>query len=109
MISLSRFESDGVIRRFPLRKHNTTVSRMMRIGPVVALLSLGFVGCHRGSADCPSGAQLQGKKPPAGHIQWCARPDGIKQGPWREWHANGNPKSAGNYLDGKMDGKWQTF
>ena len=42
-------------------------------------------------------------------VQWCARGDGVKHGPWREWYANGNPKSAGNYVDGKMEGKWQTF
>ena len=82
---------------------------MMRIGSLLALLLLGLAGCHRGAADCPSDTQLHGNKPPAGQLQWCARPDGVKHGPWREWHANGNQKSAGTYVDGKMEGKWQTF
>ena len=77
---------------------------MTRFGAVLALL--GLAGCH---GDCPSGAQLSGKKPPAGQVQWCARPDGSKHGAWREWYPNGTPKSAGDYADGKMEGKWQTF
>jgi antitoxin component YwqK of YwqJK toxin-antitoxin module len=82
---------------------------MARAGTFLAIVCVGLVGCHRGPADCPGGAQLQGKKPPAGQLQWCARPDGVKHGPWREWHANGNTKSAGSYVDGKMEGTWQTF
>src|SRR4051794_28073627 len=80
---------------------------MIRIA-LVAVLSVGLIGCNR-SSDCPGGAQLQGKKPPAGQVQWCARADGVKQGPWHEWYANAKPKSAGGYVDGKMEGKWQTF
>ena len=82
---------------------------MMRIGAVVAVLLLAVVGCHRGPSECPGGAQLRGKKPPDGQLAWCTRSDGVKHGPWREWHANGNPKSVGAYDDGKMEGKWQTF
>jgi len=81
----------------------------MRIGPVLAVLFVAVAGCHRSPADCPSGAQLHGNKPPDGQLQWCARSDGVKNGPWREWHANGNAKSVGTYVDGKMEGKWQTF
>ncbi len=79
------------------------------LGSVLAVVSLGLVACHRGPADCPSGARLQGKQPPAGYVQWCARPDGVKHGSWREWYGDGKPKSAGTYVDGKMEGKWQTF
>lgn len=82
---------------------------MIRTGALLAILLVGIAGCHRDAADCPGGAQLQGQKPPAGFVQWCARTDGAKHGPWREWHANGNPKSSGSYVDGKMEGKWQTF
>jgi antitoxin component YwqK of YwqJK toxin-antitoxin module len=82
---------------------------MIRFGAVFALLFFAITGCQHGAADCPSGAQLRGKKPPDGQLEWCARPDGVKHGPWREWNANGTPKSAGSYVDGKMEGKWQTF
>jgi antitoxin component YwqK of YwqJK toxin-antitoxin module len=82
---------------------------MIRTGAVLAVVCFGVVGCQRSSGDCPSGSQLQGKKPPAGQLEWCARADGVKHGPWREWAANGIPKSAGDYVDGKMEGKWQTF
>jgi antitoxin component YwqK of YwqJK toxin-antitoxin module len=82
---------------------------MIRIGCMLALLSAGAAGCRRGSADCPGSAELQGKKPPAGFVQWCARADGVKHGPWHEWNADGSPKSSGSYADGKMEGKWQTF
>jgi antitoxin component YwqK of YwqJK toxin-antitoxin module len=79
---------------------------MLRVGFVLAVFLLG---CTRGSSECPGGAQLQGKKPPDGQVQWCARSDGAKHGPWHEWYPSGTPKSAGPYADGKMEGKWQTF
>jgi len=82
---------------------------MMRIGFVVVGLSFALVGCNRGSADCPGGAQRHGKKPPAGQVEGVASAVGVKQGPWRECSPNGNPSSAGSYVDGKMEGKWQTF
>jgi antitoxin component YwqK of YwqJK toxin-antitoxin module len=83
---------------------------MIRIGAVFAVLSLALVGCQSESTtNCPSGAQLTGKQPPAGQLQYCARANGVKHGPWREWYANGKPKSAGAYAEGKMDGNWQTF
>jgi antitoxin component YwqK of YwqJK toxin-antitoxin module len=83
---------------------------MTRIGAVVVVVvSLSMGGCNRGSSECPGSAQLQGKKPPAGQLQWCARTDGVKHGPWREWYANGAAKVVGAYVDGKMDGKWQDF
>jgi len=82
---------------------------MIRIGAVVAAAVLALVGCHRGSADCPRGSQLHGQKPPAGQLQWCSRGDGVKNGPFREWYANGKLSSAGDYADGKMEGKWQSF
>ncbi|HEX3852116.1 MAG TPA: hypothetical protein VHW01_14190, partial [Polyangiaceae bacterium] len=73
----------------------------MRLALVVLVAA---VGCAKN--PCPDGARQQGK---AGKLQWCARPDGRKHGPWTEWHPSGKLKSQGQYRDGKMEGRWVTY
>jgi antitoxin component YwqK of YwqJK toxin-antitoxin module len=34
---------------------------------------------------------------------------GVRHGPFREWHANGRPKTDGAYADGERDGRWRRW
>lgn len=35
--------------------------------------------------------------------------DGVQNGPWIYWYANGNPKMRGSYTLGVQDGPWTTY
>ena len=80
---------------------------------LVAAATVMTASCQKSkSADsggCPDGATLQGKAPPEGTVQWCAKPGGVKHGKWIEYHTNGKAKTEGQYADGKMDGHWVTY
>jgi hypothetical protein len=54
--------------------------------------------------SCPDGTRevLEGVS-----VQYCARPDGTKHGPWLEWHSGiGRKAEEGAYADGKRTGTW---
>jgi len=50
--------------------------------------------------DCPEGTGVQGRAPPAGVEQFCARGDGTRFGPARVWPKDALP-SSGGYIPGR--------
>ena len=75
----------------------------------VLVLCAGANGCSRSPPRCPDGARLHGRTPPAGTLEWCAKPDGEKHGRWVEWYPGGKRKSEGQFVDGKMEGRWVSY
>ena len=56
---------------------------------------------------CPSKTKTRGAAPPNGDAIWCVGDDGKNEGPYRTWHDNGVPESAGQYRDGRRVGVWR--
>jgi len=59
--------------------------------------------------DCPSGAVMHGKAPPAGLKAWCELPDGTQHGPSLSWYEAGNPKAEAHFDEGKLDGVFRLW
>jgi len=56
---------------------------------------------------CPNGSQIEGGRPPAATIEVCKRPDGKKEGGFRQWSDDGSLKLAGQYRDDQAEGPWR--
>jgi hypothetical protein len=71
---------------------------------------LPAVGLNAATAPplvCPDGAHVEGGRPPAATTEVCKRPDGKKEGGFRQWADDGSLKLAGQYRDDAADGPWQ--
>jgi hypothetical protein len=51
---------------------------------------------------CPAGTSLLGRPPPDGDSVHCERDDGVRQGPFARWDANGRLAELGEYDEGDL-------
>ena len=109
---------------------------MRRVTSLLLILALSGSSAslaEEPTLDCPAGTELQGDPPPRGEKLWCARPDGVQEGPslafypgghrhvlahfrdgrldglYREWHANEQLAQEGHYRDDRKEGVFVSF
>lgn len=56
--------------------------------------------------DCPEGARVVGTGPPAGTLQRCELPGGIRHGTSRAWYDNGRLRYETEWWQGVKHGKF---
>ena len=66
-------------------------------------LALALCGCSAGTG-CPTGTKTVTGSLGGTRTQWCARPDGIREGPYRM--TAGRVTVYGEYRNGLKDGLW---
>lgn len=60
--------------------------------------------------QCPAGTTLTKNETGREERAWfCARPGGVKHGPFTSWYADGGTRDEAEYRDGKRHGRWRTF
>jgi hypothetical protein len=56
--------------------------------------------------DCPEGARVVGAAPPAGLLQRCELPGGVRHGPSRAWYDNGRLRYETEWWEGRKHGRF---
>lgn len=56
--------------------------------------------------DCPEGARVVGAAPPAGVLQRCEVPGGIRHGPSRAWYDSGRLRYETQWWQGRKHGRF---
>ena len=109
-----------------------TAIRSAIISVMIIVASLSVTACHHTTAlTCPPGATLMGAPPPKGEEVWCQKivngkpvkdglfivygegtdkliqgsyHDGVQDGEWTTWYANGQRSAVDHFRDGLQDG-----
>ncbi|HEX4210956.1 MAG TPA: hypothetical protein VHY56_11220 [Candidatus Binataceae bacterium] len=89
-----------------MRSHSAIIT-----GTIVLALALG--ACRRTTAlTCPSGATMMGAAPPHGDEVWCQKiVDGkpVKDGPFIVYGEGADRLIQGSYRNGIQEGEWTTW
>lgn len=56
--------------------------------------------------DCPDGARVVGAAPPAGRLQRCELPGGVRHGPSRAWYDDGRLRYETSWWQGVKHGRF---
>jgi hypothetical protein len=79
-------------------------------GARAAPFGLAFLlfGCTAPRTFCPLGTELTRRIYSGGaEVEWCGRPDGVRQGPETRYYENGSELVSGEYVDGVQSGVWR--
>jgi len=87
--------------------------RVVACAPVgaCALLCAGgltLFSCATPRTVCPIGTELARRIYSGGaEVEWCGRPDGVRQGPETRYYESGTELVSGAYVDGAQSGVWR--
>jgi hypothetical protein len=79
------------------------------------LLALWLAGCSGSSEPtivCPEKTELKDVRPVSGgRTMWCEKKNGVREGPWVEYRADGSKAAEGRYERNRRQGRftwWHT-
>jgi antitoxin component YwqK of YwqJK toxin-antitoxin module len=77
--------------------------------PLLPFLPLLFFwACATPRTICPVGTDLaRHVYSGGGEVEWCGRPDGVRQGPETRYYESGVELASGEYVDGVQSGVWR--